>query len=165
MYTYLSTCTKVHSHFLCTCTHICNVRTLFVHVHTLCTHARTRYIRVHNIFTFLCTSVRLFVQVYTYSYTCTPTFYTSVHGGSSASTSSSTLLIGLYNKTLNEILALPADDGYRKAVESFTGHEMKVCQEEDWEEIEKKLGYDHVEELIEEAQDELKLIHKIIDVL
>ncbi|CAL0303351.1 unnamed protein product [Lupinus luteus] len=69
------------------------------------------------------------------------------------------VLIGLYSKTLNEIKAVPEDEGYRKAVESFTSHRLKVCQEEeDWEDIEKKLGCGQVEELIEEAQDELKLI-------
>ncbi|CAN1751449.1 Probable NADH dehydrogenase [ubiquinone] 1 alpha subcomplex subunit 5, mitochondrial [Linum perenne] len=73
------------------------------------------------------------------------------------------VLISLYNKTLNEIQAVPADEGYRKAVESFTKHRLKVCQEEeDWESIEKKLGCGQVEELIEEAQDELKLIEKMI---
>ncbi|KAI3471173.1 hypothetical protein Pfo_027836 [Paulownia fortunei] len=69
------------------------------------------------------------------------------------------VLIGLYTKTLEEIKAVPEDEGYRKAVESFTRHRLKVCrEEEDWEAIEKKLGCGQVEELIEEAQDELKLI-------
>lgn len=69
------------------------------------------------------------------------------------------VLIGLYTKTLDEIKAVPEDEGYRKAVESFTRHRLNVCQEEeDWEAIEKKLGCGQVEELIEEAQDELKLI-------
>ncbi|XP_073031206.1 probable NADH dehydrogenase [ubiquinone] 1 alpha subcomplex subunit 5, mitochondrial [Primulina eburnea] len=69
------------------------------------------------------------------------------------------VLVGLYKKTLNEIKAVPEDEGYRKSVESFTRHRLKVCQEEeDWEAIEKKLGCGQVEELIEEAQDELKLI-------
>ncbi|CAN0913555.1 Probable NADH dehydrogenase [ubiquinone] 1 alpha subcomplex subunit 5, mitochondrial, partial [Linum grandiflorum] len=41
---------------------------------------------------------------------------------------------------------------------------MKVCleEEEDLEATEMKLGCGHVEELIEEAQDKLKLIEKII---
>lgn len=73
------------------------------------------------------------------------------------------VLISLYNKTLKEIQAVPEDEGYRKAVESFTRHRLKVCQEEeDWEVIEKRLGCGQVEELIEEAQDELKLIDKMI---
>ncbi|CAN0902867.1 Probable NADH dehydrogenase [ubiquinone] 1 alpha subcomplex subunit 5, mitochondrial [Linum grandiflorum] len=74
------------------------------------------------------------------------------------------VLISLYNKTLKEIQAVPADEGYRKAVESFTKHRLNVCREEkDWESIEKKLGCGQVEELIEEAQDELKLIEKMIE--
>ncbi|CAL1371094.1 unnamed protein product [Linum trigynum] len=74
------------------------------------------------------------------------------------------VLISLYSKTLNEIQAVPPDEGYRKAVESFTKHRLKVCQEEeDWEAIEKRLGCGQVEELIEEARDELKLIEKMIE--
>lgn len=73
------------------------------------------------------------------------------------------VLIDLYTKTLKEIKAVPEDEGYRKAVESFTSHRLKVCQEEkDWELIERKLGCGQVEELIEEAQDELTLIGKMI---
>lgn len=69
------------------------------------------------------------------------------------------VLISLYTKTLKEIKRVPEDEGYRKAVESFTSHRLKVCQEEeDWEQIEKRLGCGQVEELIEEAQDELKLM-------
>ncbi|GMH26821.1 hypothetical protein Nepgr_028664 [Nepenthes gracilis] len=74
------------------------------------------------------------------------------------------VLISLYTKTLREIQAVPEDEGYRKAVESFTRHRLKVCQEEeDWEMIEKRLGCGQVEELIEEAEDELKLIAKMIE--
>ncbi|PSS34289.1 NADH dehydrogenase [ubiquinone] 1 alpha subcomplex subunit 5 like [Actinidia chinensis var. chinensis] len=74
------------------------------------------------------------------------------------------VLIGLYNKTLKEIQTVPEDEGYRKAVESFTRHRLNVCQEEhDWEAIEKRLGCGQVEELIEEAKDELKLIGKMIE--
>ncbi|KAJ8773197.1 hypothetical protein K2173_028374 [Erythroxylum novogranatense] len=74
------------------------------------------------------------------------------------------VLINLYTKTLKEIQAVPEDEGYRKAVESFTRQRLKVCrEEEDWEMIEKKLGCGQVEELIEEAQDELKLIEKMIE--
>ncbi|XP_058181981.1 probable NADH dehydrogenase [ubiquinone] 1 alpha subcomplex subunit 5, mitochondrial [Rhododendron vialii] len=74
------------------------------------------------------------------------------------------VLISLYGKTLKEIQTVPEDEGYRKAVESFTRHRLKVCQEEqDWETIEKRLGCGQVEELIEEAQDELQLIAKMIE--
>ncbi|KAL5540280.1 hypothetical protein UlMin_024449 [Ulmus minor] len=74
------------------------------------------------------------------------------------------VLIELYSKTLKEIEAVPEDEGYRKAVESFTRHRLKVCrEEEDWESIEKRLGCGQVEELIEEARDELTLIGKMIE--
>ncbi|GLT35882.1 hypothetical protein SLA2020_102980 [Shorea laevis] len=74
------------------------------------------------------------------------------------------VLIDLYTKTLNEIKAVPEDEGYRKAVESFTKHRLKVCQEEeDWETIEKRLGCGQVEELVEEARDELTLIGKMME--
>ncbi|RZR99323.1 hypothetical protein BHM03_00028879 [Ensete ventricosum] len=73
------------------------------------------------------------------------------------------VLVSLYSRTLKEIQAVPQDEGYRKAVESFTRHRLQVCQEEeDWEAIEKRIGCGQVEELIEEAQDELKLIAKMI---
>ncbi|KAK7262409.1 hypothetical protein RJT34_29982 [Clitoria ternatea] len=68
-------------------------------------------------------------------------------------------------KTLKEIGKVPEDEGYRKAVESFTRHSLKVCQEEhDWESIEKRLGCGQVEELIKEARDELKLISYMIGI-
>lgn len=73
------------------------------------------------------------------------------------------VLIDLYSKTLKEVEAVPADENYRKAVETFTKHRLQVCQEEqDWEQIEKKLGCGQVEELIEEAEDELRLISKLV---
>jgi len=73
------------------------------------------------------------------------------------------VLIDLYSKTLKEIQAVPEDEGYRKAVESFTRQRLNVCkEEEDWEMIEKRLGCGQVEELIEEARDELTLIGKMI---
>ncbi|KAF3668865.1 hypothetical protein FXO37_09296 [Capsicum annuum] len=44
-------------------------------------------------------------------------------------------------------------------VESFTRHRLHVCvEEQELEMIEKRIGCGQVEELIEEAQDELKLI-------
>ncbi|KAL8160173.1 hypothetical protein V2J09_001710 [Rumex salicifolius] len=74
------------------------------------------------------------------------------------------VLISLYSKTLDEIKAVPEDEGYRKAVESFTRHRLQACrEEEDWEAIEKRLGCGQVEELIEEAKDELTLIGKMIE--
>ncbi|CAL4939099.1 unnamed protein product [Urochloa decumbens] len=74
------------------------------------------------------------------------------------------VLIGLYTRTLKEIESVPKDEGYRKAVESFTNHRLQICQEEDdWKRIEDRIGCGQVEELIEEAEDELKLISKMIE--
>ncbi|KAM1217000.1 hypothetical protein ACFX2I_013195 [Malus domestica] len=62
------------------------------------------------------------------------------------------------------VQAIPEDEGYRKAVESFTRHCLNVCcEEEDWDAIEKKLGCGQVEEFIEEAHDELTFIGKMIE--
>ncbi|KAG6487944.1 hypothetical protein ZIOFF_056682 [Zingiber officinale] len=73
------------------------------------------------------------------------------------------VLISLYTRTLREIQVVPPDEGYRKAVESFTRQRLNVClEEDDWEEIENRLGCGQVEELIEEAKDELTLISKMI---
>ncbi|XP_011046057.1 PREDICTED: probable NADH dehydrogenase [ubiquinone] 1 alpha subcomplex subunit 5, mitochondrial isoform X2 [Populus euphratica] len=69
------------------------------------------------------------------------------------------VLINLYSKTLKEIKAVPEDEGYRKAVETFTKHRLTVCEEEEeWEKIEERIDCGQVEE----AQDELKLIGKMI---
>lgn len=69
------------------------------------------------------------------------------------------VLINLYSKTLEEIKAVLEDEGYLQAVESFTRHRLHVCvEEQELEMIEKRIGCGQVEELIEEAQDELKLI-------
>ncbi|KAG6483967.1 hypothetical protein ZIOFF_060760 [Zingiber officinale] len=74
------------------------------------------------------------------------------------------VLISLYTRTLREIQAVPPDEGYRKAVESFTRQRLNVClEEDDWEEIENRLGCGQVEELIEEVKDELTLISKMIE--
>ncbi|XP_078440123.1 NADH-ubiquinone oxidoreductase-like protein [Wolffia australiana] len=74
------------------------------------------------------------------------------------------VLIDLYDRTLREIQAVPENEGYRKSVESFTRHRLQVCrEEEDWEQIEKRLGCGQVEELIEEARDELTLLAKMIE--
>ncbi|XP_011046056.1 PREDICTED: probable NADH dehydrogenase [ubiquinone] 1 alpha subcomplex subunit 5, mitochondrial isoform X1 [Populus euphratica] len=70
------------------------------------------------------------------------------------------VLINLYSKTLKEIKAVPEDEGYRKAVETFTKHRLTVCEEEEeWEKIEERIDCGQVEE----AQDELKLIGKMIE--
>uniref|UniRef100_A0A0C9S3A1 TSA: Wollemia nobilis Ref_Wollemi_Transcript_15414_792 transcribed RNA sequence n=1 Tax=Wollemia nobilis TaxID=56998 RepID=A0A0C9S3A1_9CONI len=74
------------------------------------------------------------------------------------------VLISLYNKTLKEVQIIPPNASYRKHVEAFTHHRLKVCQEEeDWELIEKRIACGQVEELIEDAQSELSLIPKVAE--
>ncbi|KAK1264059.1 hypothetical protein QJS04_geneDACA013627 [Acorus gramineus] len=72
-------------------------------------------------------------------------------------------LISLYEKTLHEIKAVPEGENYRKAVESFPRNSLNEClSEKDGDQIERRIGCDQVEELIEEARDELHLISKMI---
>ncbi|KAK1314415.1 hypothetical protein QJS10_CPA06g00982 [Acorus calamus] len=74
------------------------------------------------------------------------------------------VLISLYGKTLHEIKAVPEGENYRKAVETFTRNRLNVClAEKDSDQIERRIGCGQVEELIEEAQDELHLISKMIE--
>ncbi|KAH9309260.1 hypothetical protein KI387_037171 [Taxus chinensis] len=74
------------------------------------------------------------------------------------------VLISLYNKTLKEVQIIPPNVPYRKHVEAFTNHRLKVCQEEqDWEIIEKRIACGQVEELIEDANSELTLIPKMAE--
>eukprot|EP00252_Welwitschia_mirabilis_P022868 TRINITY_DN630_c0_g1_i1.p1 TRINITY_DN630_c0_g1~~TRINITY_DN630_c0_g1_i1.p1 ORF type:complete len:163 (-),score=29.84 TRINITY_DN630_c0_g1_i1:201-689(-) len=74
------------------------------------------------------------------------------------------VLISLYNKTLKEIQMIPEHAPYRRHVETFTKHRLKVCEEEeDWENIEKRIGCGQVEELIEDAKCELRLIPKMAE--
>ena len=74
------------------------------------------------------------------------------------------VLISLYNKTLKEVQVIPENVGYRKHVEAFTKHRLQVClEEEDWEAIEKRISCGQVEELIEDAESELKVIPKMAE--
>ncbi|GLJ37396.1 hypothetical protein SUGI_0759070 [Cryptomeria japonica] len=76
------------------------------------------------------------------------------------------VLISLYQKTLKEVEIIPPNVPYRKHVESFTNHRLKVCQEEqDWEVIEKRIACGQVEELIDDANSELTLIPKMAGTL
>ncbi|XP_065018100.1 probable NADH dehydrogenase [ubiquinone] 1 alpha subcomplex subunit 5, mitochondrial isoform X2 [Musa acuminata AAA Group] len=58
------------------------------------------------------------------------------------------------------------DEGYREAVddEILTRCRLKVCREEgDREAVEKRLGFGQVEELIEEALENLNLIYMMLE--
>jgi len=55
--------------------------------------------------------------------------------------------------------AIPADAQYRVNVEKFTNYRLSICETEtDPEVIERKIMQGQVEELIEQAEDELNLI-------
>ncbi|PWA52510.1 ETC complex I subunit [Artemisia annua] len=72
------------------------------------------------------------------------------------------VLIGLYTKTLNIITRVPEDEGYRKSMESLTRQRLAVCEsEKDVENIEKQIG--KVDELIEEAKFEYKVLDKLLE--
>eukprot|EP00002_Diphylleia_rotans_P013501 TRINITY_DN263_c0_g2_i1.p1 TRINITY_DN263_c0_g2~~TRINITY_DN263_c0_g2_i1.p1 ORF type:complete len:145 (+),score=47.69 TRINITY_DN263_c0_g2_i1:50-484(+) len=69
------------------------------------------------------------------------------------------VLINMYTHTLQIVKAIPAQADYRKAVEEFTTHRLEVVKStEDIAEIESKINCGQVEELIEQAKDELELI-------
>ncbi|CBK23460.2 subunit NDUFA5 [Blastocystis hominis] len=69
------------------------------------------------------------------------------------------VLTELYDKTLENVKKIPADTEYRKNVEAFTTYRRRIVQEnEDVKTIEKIIGCGQVEELVEQANDELSLI-------
>ncbi|XP_002968393.2 probable NADH dehydrogenase [ubiquinone] 1 alpha subcomplex subunit 5, mitochondrial [Selaginella moellendorffii] len=73
-------------------------------------------------------------------------------------------LLGLYQRTLLAAESIPEEAFYKQAVLKITNARLKVCQEEeDWEKIEERIGCGQVEELIKQAEDELKLIPKMIE--
>jgi NADH dehydrogenase (ubiquinone) 1 alpha subcomplex subunit 5 len=71
-------------------------------------------------------------------------------------------LISTYNTTLSAVARLPATAVYRQAVESVTQHRLSVVNStENVNEIEEKLNAGQIEELILQAEDELKLLAKM----
>lgn len=65
----------------------------------------------------------------------------------------------LYVYTLEYLKDLPEDAGYRIIVEELTRFRLKVVEStEDHSEIEQKIGYGYMEELIEAAKNEITLI-------
>lgn len=64
-----------------------------------------------------------------------------------------------YNATLAAVAELPESAAYRVNVEKITRHRLGVVEgTEDVEELENKLGLGRIEEVMEQAQDELDLI-------
>ncbi len=68
-------------------------------------------------------------------------------------------LIAIYEQTLEKVAAIPAGVPYRETVEQITRHRLAVCQANESEDaIEELVDCGQVEELLEQAQDELTLI-------
>jgi len=70
----------------------------------------------------------------------------------------------LYKKILTEIQKVPEEAYYRREVEAINTYRLKICLEnEDIIEIEDKIAYGQVEELITYAEDELTLIPDMLE--
>ncbi|KAJ2825027.1 hypothetical protein IWW50_003051 [Coemansia erecta] len=76
-----------------------------------------------------------------------------------------TQLIGLYKQTLDELKTkIPAKAVYRQSVEAITTYRLKILEEnEDVSLIEKLINAGQVEELAEQAEDEIRLISKMAE--
>jgi NADH dehydrogenase (ubiquinone) 1 alpha subcomplex subunit 5 len=71
-------------------------------------------------------------------------------------------LISTYNATLTAASRLPATAVYRQAVESVTQHRLSIVNAtENVNEIEEQLNAGQIEEVILQAEDELKLVAKM----
>lgn len=69
------------------------------------------------------------------------------------------ILTRLYNEQLAELEGIPADNEYRKSVENVCRIRLEILEREaDVFKFEAEIGLGQVEELIEMAEDELRLI-------
>lgn len=65
----------------------------------------------------------------------------------------------LYQQTISAVSDLPEDAAYRRNVTAIAEYRMGVVESTtDIEDIEKQLGVGQIEEVIEQANDELELI-------
>ena len=73
------------------------------------------------------------------------------------------ILVGLYTKTLEALETVPAGAEYRKVVEGITKERLAVVEKsDDLLAIESTIGCGQAEQLIQQAQDELSLIPKLV---
>merc|ERR1712216_627339 len=73
------------------------------------------------------------------------------------------ILADLYTKTLEEVQSIPKTSEYRVNVEKITNYRLKVVNDKgEIDAIESVLGL-QVEEMINEAKDELNLIPKMLE--
>ncbi|PKY47447.1 hypothetical protein RhiirA4_522596 [Rhizophagus irregularis] len=71
-------------------------------------------------------------------------------------------LIKTYNKTLSALTHIPPTAVYRQATEATTKHRLKIAEStKNIQEIEEKIDAGQIEELIVQAEDELKLVAKM----
>lgn len=71
----------------------------------------------------------------------------------------------MYKETLTAVEKVPSDAVYRSNVEKVTKYRLKVVDEEGEkgvDEVEKMLGVGPIEEVIEQAKDELNLIPEMV---
>ncbi|KAJ2455365.1 hypothetical protein EV183_000901 [Coemansia sp. RSA 2336] len=85
--------------------------------------------------------------------------------GLSVNPQARTQLIGLYKQTLDELKAkIPEKAVYRQSVEAITAYRLKIVEEnEDPLLAEKLINAGQMEELVEQAQDEIRLISKMAE--
>lgn len=71
-------------------------------------------------------------------------------------------MIQTYNQTLEALSRLPTTAVYRQATEALTQHRLSIVEStENVDEIEAKIDVGQIEEIILQAQDELKLVGKM----
>lgn len=74
------------------------------------------------------------------------------------------ILTGLYTKTLAALETLPANSAYRSKVEEMTTERLAIVKgTDDLEKIELAIGAGQVEQVIEQAEDELALIPALVE--
>ncbi|KAI0932246.1 hypothetical protein AcW1_000579 [Taiwanofungus camphoratus] len=74
-------------------------------------------------------------------------------------------LVKTYQSTLTMLSSIPETSVYRQGVEAFTQHKLKIVQGSNGniEEAEKQLGEGHIEESLDIAEDEMKLVSNMIE--
>ncbi|KXS15595.1 hypothetical protein M427DRAFT_56668 [Gonapodya prolifera JEL478] len=71
-------------------------------------------------------------------------------------------LISLYQKTLSELSDIPETALYRQSISAITSHRLRIVElTEDVSKIEHEIAAGQMEELIQQAQDELGLLEKV----
>ena len=71
-------------------------------------------------------------------------------------------LVGLYQRIIHSLQSLPAESVYRQSAESINLYRLGVMEKNsDIATIEKIIGAGQIEELMEQAQAELRLIPKM----